>query len=72
MYRTSTFVKIIASHLTADNILLIIDFEWVSYVEITTMLDAQNPELWPTVGYKKLCIDRDLNCGRKLVTKSCV
>ena len=23
----------------------------------------QSPELWPTVGYMKLCVDRDLNCG---------
>jgi len=23
----------------------------------------QRPELWPTVGYKKRCVDRDLNCG---------
>jgi hypothetical protein len=21
----------------------------------------QRPELWPTVGYMKLCVDRDLN-----------
>jgi hypothetical protein len=30
------------------------------------------PELWPKVGYMKLCLDRDLNCGRQLVTLSCV
>ena len=23
----------------------------------------QTPELWLTVGYMKLCVDRDLNCG---------
>jgi len=23
----------------------------------------QRPELWVTIGYKKLCVDRDLNCG---------
>jgi len=23
----------------------------------------QRPELWLTVGYMKLCVDRDLNCG---------
>ena len=23
----------------------------------------QRPELWVTVGYMKLCVDRDLNCG---------
>jgi hypothetical protein len=28
----------------------------------------QSPALWPTVGYMKLCVDRDLNCGRQLVT----
>ena len=28
----------------------------------------QRPELLPTVGYMKLCVDRDLNCGRQLVT----
>jgi hypothetical protein len=28
----------------------------------------QRPELWPTAGYMKLCVDRDLKCGRELVT----
>jgi len=28
----------------------------------------QRPELWPTVGYIKPCVDRDLNYGRQLVT----
>jgi hypothetical protein len=28
----------------------------------------QRPELWPTVGYMKLCVDRALNSGRQLVT----
>jgi hypothetical protein len=28
----------------------------------------QRPELKPRVGYMKLCVDRDLNCGRELVT----
>ena len=23
----------------------------------------QRPELWVTVEYMKLCVDRDLNCG---------
>jgi len=32
----------------------------------------QRPELWPTVGYMKPCVDRDLNCGWQLVTWSCV
>jgi len=32
----------------------------------------QRPELWVTVGYMKLCVDRDLNCGWKLVTWCCV
>ena len=27
----------------------------------------QRPELWPTVGYRKLCVDSDLKCGRELV-----
>jgi len=27
-----------------------------------------NLPFWPTVGYMKLCVDRDLNCGRELVT----
>jgi len=27
----------------------------------------QRPELWVTVGYMKLYVDRDLNCGRYLV-----
>ena len=26
------------------------------------------PEKWVTVGYMKLCVDRDLNCGGQLVT----
>ena len=26
-------------------------------------LRRQRPELWSTVGYMKLCVDRDLNCG---------
>jgi len=29
-------------------------------------------EMWLTVGYKNLCVNRDLNCGRKFVTRSCV
>jgi len=28
----------------------------------------QRPEMWPTVGYMKLCADGDLNSGRELVT----
>jgi hypothetical protein len=28
----------------------------------------QRPELSPTFGYMKLCGDRDLNCGRYLVS----
>jgi hypothetical protein len=28
----------------------------------------QSPEMWVTVGYTKLCVDRDLKCGRYLVT----
>ena len=28
----------------------------------------QRPELWMTVGYMNLCVDRDLNCGREWVT----
>ena len=28
----------------------------------------QRPELWVTVGYMKLCVDRDLNRGLQLVT----
>ena len=32
----------------------------------------QRPELWPTVGYMKLCVDRDLNFGLKQVTLVCV
>jgi hypothetical protein len=27
-----------------------------------------SPELWPTVSYMKLCVNRGLNCGRQLVT----
>jgi len=32
----------------------------------------QRPELWLKVGYMKLCVDRDLKCGWKLVTWSYV
>ena len=32
----------------------------------------QRPELWTTIGYMKMCVDRDLNCGLKLVTLICV
>ena len=28
----------------------------------------QRPELWSAVGYKKMFVDRDLNCGRQLLT----
>jgi hypothetical protein len=27
-----------------------------------------SPEMWVRVGYMKLCVDRDLKCGRYLVT----
>jgi len=32
----------------------------------------QRIKLWLTVGYMKLYVDRDLNCGRQLVTWSIV
>jgi len=41
--------------------LMIMGFESVSHVEIMTSFDAQSGELWPTVGYTVLCVDRDLN-----------
>jgi hypothetical protein len=28
----------------------------------------QRAELWPVFGYMKLCVDRELNCGRYFVT----
>jgi len=31
-------------------------------------LCRHRPELWPTVGYMKLYVDTDLNCGLELVT----
>jgi hypothetical protein len=31
----------------------------------------QGPQLWPTVGHTKLCVDGDLNFGQELVTRSC-
>jgi hypothetical protein len=31
-------------------------------------VSRQIPEMWPTVGYMKLCIERDLTCGRQYVT----
>ena len=30
-------------------------------------LCRQRAELWPKVSYMKLCVDRELNCGRELV-----
>ena len=60
-------LKVIVSNLTADDI-LIIGFEAVSYVEVKRRLGEQSPEMWSTVSYMKLCVDRDLNCGRQLVT----
>jgi len=50
--------------------LMIMGFESVYYVEIMTSFDAQKGELWPTVGYMELCVDRDLNWGRYLVLPS--
>ena len=32
----------------------------------------RKPELWVSVGYMKLCLERDLNCGLELVTCNCV
>jgi len=32
----------------------------------------QRLELWVTVGYMKLRVDRELNCGQQLLTWSCV
>ena len=54
-------LKVIVSNVTADDTLLITDSELVFYVEIIT-----GSELWLAVGYMKLFIDRDLNCGRYL------
>ena len=34
-------------------------------------LCRQSPELWLTVGYMKLYVDRDLNCGRRLYEAVC-
>jgi len=62
----------IASILTAYDILLIIDCKSTYYVEILTKLGGavcrQRPELRPTVGYMKLCVDTDLKWGLQLVT----
>jgi len=52
-YRISTFVicyTIAAPNLTADDILLIIGFESVSYEERRQRFDAQCPEQWPRFG----------------------
>ena len=32
----------------------------------------QIPEQFVRVGYMKLCVERDLNCGLELVTCNCV
>ena len=60
-------LKVIASNVTADDILLITDFDSVFYVEIMTMFGAQSSDMWVRVGYMKLFIDRGLNYGRYLV-----
>jgi hypothetical protein len=31
-------------------------------------LCTQSHELWLTVGYMKLCVERDMNCGGEFVT----
>jgi hypothetical protein len=66
----------IASNNTAYSNLLIIDCKSAYYVEILLRLGGavcrERPEMWPTVGYMKLCVDRDRKCGRELVTCSCV
>ena len=46
-------LKVIVSNVTADDILLITDFELAVYVEIMT-----SSELWLAVGYMKLFIER--------------
>jgi len=33
---------------------------------------SQRPDLWLTVGYMKMCVDRDLNCVWQFVTGSSV
>ena len=57
----------IASNCTAYSNWLIIDCKSAYYVEILLRLGGaacrQRLGLWPTVGYMKLCVDRDLNCG---------
>jgi len=35
-----------------------------------TRLGAKIPELWPIVGYMKLCVDRELKYGLNLVLLS--
>ena len=66
----------IASNCTAYSNLLIIDCKSAYYVEILLRLEGavcrQRTELWPTAGYMKLRVDRNLNCGWQLVTWSCV
>jgi len=32
----------------------------------------ERPEMWVTVGYMKLCVERDLISGCQLVTGSCM
>jgi len=53
---------------------VIIDRKLAYYVEILLRLGGavgrKRPELWLTVGYMKLCVDRDLN--GQLVTRSSV
>ena len=36
--------------------------------ELHEAVCRQRPELWPAVGYMKVCVDRDVNCGQQLFT----
>ena len=72
-------LTVISSDLIVDDNILIIEIESGFYVQIMTRFGAQiseflnswlheavcrqRPELRVTVGYMKLCVDRDLNCG---------
>ena len=53
-------LKLIASNFTADNSFLITDRELGFNVEIMTRFGAKSSDMWLTVGYVKLFIDRDL------------
>ena len=65
-------LKSIASNNITYDALFIMDCKSAYYIDILILLGGavcrEIHELWPIFGYVELCGDRDLNCGRQLVT----